>query len=445
MNYDYDLFVVGAGPGGLSAAKRSAAYGAKVAIAEASHLGGTCANLGCVPKKLMVYAADFAKFAAISEDYGWTQEPPQFSWKRFKLNRDCELDRLRHSHQAALENKGIKVIYGIASLIDAHTIAVDNQKITADKILIAVGGKASKPKIPGIEHTVTSDEMFHLESLPRRLAIIGGGYIGVEFASVMRGFGVEVCLMNREDCILTSFDDMISSTVRKGLIDRGIQSYCNTTAERIDRAGNEIQLKLTGDCSDTLTVDLVLCAIGRSPNLDSLNLESVGIEQDGKAIAVDQYSRTNLPNIYAVGDCTNRPQLTPVARAEGKAFADTVFNHQPTSITEALIPSAVCARPEAATIGLSESAARKKFGDRVKCYQSEFTPLFHILSRQKFQSVVKYVTNDDRVIGIHLVGDDSAEIIQGFGLAMLKGITKTEIDHAIAIHPSSAEELFSID
>lgn len=444
MTYDYDLFVIGAGPGGLSAAKQAATYGAKVAIAEASQLGGTCTNLGCIPKKLMVYAADFAEHATIAEDYGWTQQSPEFNWQRFKQIRDRELDRLRQVQQTALENKGVKLIHGAASLIDAHTIAVNDQKFTADKILIAVGGKPTKPEISGIEHAVTSADMFSLEQLPKRLAIIGGGYIGVEFASVMRGFGVEVTLMNREDCILSGFDDMISDTIRKGLIDRGIQSYCDTTAEKLDRIGNEIQLKLTGDRSDTLTVDTVLCAIGRAPNLDDLGLESAGIEQDGKAIAVDEFSCTNLSNIYAVGDCTNRKQLTPVARAEGKAFANTVFNNNPTSIKDALIPSAVCARPEAAMVGMTESEAREKFGDRIQCYQSEFTPLFRTLTKHKFRSVVKYVTYDDRVIGLHLVGDDSTEIIQGFGLAMQKGITKTEIDQAIAIHPSSAEELFSV-
>lgn len=445
MTYDFDLFVIGAGPGGLSAAKHAATYGAKVAIAESSDLGGTCANLGCIPKKLMIYAADFAAHAKIAEDYGWSYTPPEFSWHRFKQNRDHELDSLRHGKQSALEKKGIQIIRGAASLVDGHTIAVNDQKFTADKILIAVGGKASKPDIPGIEHTLTSDQIFGLKELPKRLAVIGGGYIGVEFSSVMRGFGVEVTLMNREDGILSGFDTMVSETVRKGLIDRGIQNYCNTTAEKIDCVNNEIHLKLTGDCSDILTVDAVLCAIGRTPNLENLGLEAVGIEYDGKAIAVNEFSQTNLSNIYAIGDCTNRKQLTPIARAEGKAFANTVFNYQPTSIKDALIPSAVCARPEAAMVGMTESEAREQFGDRIQCYQTEFTPLFRTLAKQKPQSKVKYVTYEDRIIGIHFVGDDAAEIIQGFSLAMAKGITKTEIDRAIAIHPSSAEELFSIN
>lgn len=441
---NYDLFVIGGGPGGLSAAKRAAKYGAKVAIAERAHLGGTCTNLGCIPKKLMVYAADFPRLFAASEDYGWSHQSSEFNWQRFKQIRDRELDRLRHVQQSALEKKGVTVIFGAATLIDQHTIAVDDQKFTADKILIAVGGKPSKPKISGIEHAITSEQMFDLDPLPKRLAVIGGGYIGIEFSSVMRGFGVEVTLMNHGEMILDGFDEIISTTVKAGLIDRGIQIYCNTTADKIDRVNNEIQLHLTGDCSDTLTVDTVLCAIGRSPNLENLGLETIGVEFDKKAIAVDEFSRSNIPNIYAIGDCTNRKQLTTVARAEGKAFAETVFNHQPTQI-DSLIPSAVCSRPEAAMTGLTESEAREQFGDRIKCYQSEFTPLFETLTEQKSKSIVKYVTLDDRVLGLHLVGEDAAEIIQGFSLAIKKGITKSEIDNAIAIHPSSAEELFSVD
>ncbi|BAU13531.1 glutathione-disulfide reductase [Leptolyngbya sp. NIES-3755] len=441
---NYDLFVIGAGPGGLSAAKRAAQYGAKVAIAESSHLGGTCTNLGCIPKKLMVYAADFAALANQAEDYGWTKPTLEFNWQRFKQIRDRELDRLRHVQQSALEKKGVEIIRGAAQLIDQHTIAVNDQKFTADKILIAVGGKPSKPKITGIEHTITSEEMFKLKQLPKRLAVIGGGYIGIEFSSVMRGFGVEVTLMNHGEMILEGFDEMISTTVKQRLIDRGIQIYCNTTADKIERVNNEIQLHLTGDSSDILTVDTVLCAIGRAPNLENLGLETVGVEFDKKAIAVDEFSRTNIPNIYAVGDCINRKQLTPVARAEGKAFAETVFNSQPSQI-DSLVPSAVCSRPEAAMIGLTESEAREQFGDRIRCYQSEFTPLFETLTQQKSRSVVKYVTYDDRIVGIHLVGEDATEMIQGFSLAMKKGITKSEIDSAIAIHPSSAEELFAVD
>jgi glutathione reductase (NADPH) len=440
----YDLFVIGAGPGGLSAAKQAARYGAKVAIAERAHLGGTCTNLGCIPKKLMVYAADFAALAETAEDYGWTKPKIEFNWQRFKQIRDRELDRLRKVQQSALEKQGVTIIQGEAALIDAHTIAVNDQKFTADKILIAVGGKPAKPKISGIEHTISSEQMFDLDQLPKRLAVIGGGYIGIEFSSVMRGFGVDVTLMNHGEMILEGFDEMISTSVKQGLIDRGIQIYCNTTADKIDRVNNEIKLSLTGDHSDTLTVDTVLCAIGRAPNLENLGLDTVGVEFDKKAIAVDEFSRTNIDNIYAVGDCTNRKQLTPVARAEGKAFAETVFNNQPTQI-DSLIPSAVCARPEAAMVGLSESEAREKYGDRIKCYQAEFTPLFETLTKQKSQSMVKYVTVDDRIIGLHLVGEDSTEMIQGFSLAIKKGITRTEIESAIAVHPSSAEELFSVD
>jgi glutathione reductase (NADPH) len=446
MTYDYDLFVIGAGPGGLAAAKRAATYGAKVAIAESNDLGGTCANLGCVPKKLMVYAADFPRLIEASKGYGWTQSLPQFDWAQFVTARNQELDRLRQSQLRSLQNAGIEVIHGRATFLDSHALDVGDRKITADKILIAVGGKAIKPEVPGIEHTVTSDQMFHLKQLPQRLAIIGGGYIGVEFASIMRGFGVDVFLMNRESCILTGFDDMITSTVRDQLQQRGIHSFCNTTAKTIEQTEQGISLQLEGDHSEKLTADLVLCAIGRSPNLDGLGLEQIGVEIAEKAVAVDEFSRTSIPNIYAVGDCTNRKQLTPVARAEGKVFAELVFGEQPYELDYASVPSAVCSRPEAASVGLTETQAREQFNDQISCHQTEFQPLFHSLSGQDSKSVIKLVVNDhdDRVLGIHMVGENAAEILQGFVLAFKKGMTKKEFDDAIGIHPSSAEEFFTL-
>jgi glutathione reductase (NADPH) len=446
MTYDYDLFVIGAGPGGLAAAKRAATYGAKVAIAESNYLGGTCANLGCIPKKLMVYAADFPRLIEASRGYGWTQSAPQFDWAQFVTARNQELDRLRQSQLRSLHNAGIEVIHGRATFLDSHALDVGDRKITADKILIAVGGKAIKPEVPGIEHTVISDQMFHLKQLPQRLAIIGGGYIGVEFASIMRGFGVDVFLMNRESCILTGFDDMITSTVRDRLQQRGIHSFCNTTAKTIEQTEQGISLRLEGDHSEKLTVDLVLCAIGRSPNLDGLGLEQIGVEIAEKAVAVDEFSRTSIPNIYAVGDCTNRKQLTPVARAEGKVFAELVFGEQPYELDYASVPSAVCSRPEAASVGLTETQAREQFNDQISCHQTEFQPLFHSLSGQDSKSVIKLVVNehDDRVLGIHMVGENAAEILQGFVLAFKKGMTKKEFDDAIGIHPSSAEEFFTL-
>ncbi len=445
MISDYDLFVIGAGPGGLAAAKQAAHYGARVAIAEANHLGGTCANLGCIPKKLMVYAADFGHLAEASKGYGWSGEQPHFSWAKFVKARDQTIEQFRHSHERSLTKLGIHLIHDRAQFIDAHTLEVGEQKITADHVLIAVGGHASKPDIPGIEHTVTSDEMFHLPQLPNRIAIIGGGYIGVEFASALHAFGTEVFLMNHEHCILSEFDPIISTAIHKGLTQRGIQVACNTTAEEIIQTDRGLQLILSGDPAD-ITVDLVLCAIGRTPNLENLGLEQVGVEVDRGAISVDAHSRTRQPNIFAVGDCTDRKQLTPVALSEGRAFADTTFGDYAWTVDYDSVPSAICCRPEAAAVGMTEQQAQIQLGDAVRGYQSEFQPLFYSLSGQNEKALIKLVVNgeNDRVIGIHIVGDHAAEILQGFALAMKQGLTKQELDRAIGIHPSSGEEFFSI-
>jgi len=445
MTYDYDLFVIGAGPGGLAAAKQAAHYGARVAIAEANHLGGTCANMGCIPKKLMVYAADFGHLAEASKGYGWSGEQPHFSWTKFVRARDQTIEGFRQSHERSLTKLGIHLIHDRARFIDVHTLEVGEQKITADYILIAVGGHSSKPNIPGIEHTVTSNEMFHLPQLPKKIAIIGGGYIGVEFASALHAFGTEVCLMNHEHCILSGFDPAISTAIHKGLTERGIQIACNTTAKEIIPIDRGLQLILSSDSAD-ITADLVLCAIGRTPNLENLGLEQVSVEIDQRAIAVDAHSRTSQPNIFAVGDCTDRKQLTPVALSEGRAFADTTFGDYAWTVDYDSVPSAICCRPEAASVGVTEPEAQTQLGDAVRCYQSEFQPLFHSLSGQNEKALIKLIVNgeNDRVIGIHIVGDHAAEILQGFALAMKQGITKQELDRAIGIHPSSGEELFSI-
>lgn len=445
MTYDYDLIVIGAGPGGLAAAKRAAKYGARVAIAESSHLGGTCANLGCIPKKLMVYAADFPTLFAAAQGYGWSKSQSQFHWQHFVAARDRELDRLRRSQQQSLSDAGITIFRGRAVFLDEHTLEVTDCKVTADKILVAVGGKPTKPNIPGVEHAITSDQMFSLKQLPQRIAMLGGGYIGVEFASILRGFGAEVFLLNREKCILTGFDDTLSEAVREGLAKRGIQCLCDTTIEAITSTSEGLHLALS-ESAEPITVDAVLCAIGRVANLEDLGLEQIGIELHQKAIAVDAHSRTSQPHIFAVGDCTNRKQLTPVARAEGRAFADTQFGDYSWTVDYDSVPSAVCSRPEAAAIGLTEAQAREQLGDSVSCFQSEFKPLFHSLSGEKTTMLVKLVVNreNDRVIGLHIVGDNAAEIIQGFVLAMQKGVTKADFDRTIGIHPSSAEELFTI-
>lgn len=451
MKYDYDLLVIGAGPGGLAAAKRAAGYGAKVAIAEAEHLGGICLNRGCVPKKLMVHAADFADLSEDARGYGWDLASKQLDWQRFVAARNEYVQHLHQVHQKSLHQAGVEILRDYATFVDSHSLQVGDRKVTADKILIAVGGKPVKLPIPGIEHTLTSKEIFQLEQIPQRLGIIGGGYIGVEFASTFRSFGTEVFLIDQSDCILSGFDQDIQATVQEGLLQRGIQSFGNTTPQKIERNAEGLHLTMSGDCPQSLTVDTILCAVGRTGNLDDLGLEQAGVEHGKKAIAVDDHSRTNQNHIFAVGDCTGRLPLTPVATAEGRAFADTVFGNQPRQVNYSLVPSSVFSRPEAATVGLTEAEAKEQYGDRARCYKTEFQPLFYGLSKsykQSQQNLMKVIVDHsqgDRLLGIHLVGEHVTELIQGFVVAMKLGATLQDLNDTIGIHPSSAEELLSLN
>ncbi len=445
MAYDYDLLVIGAGSAGLAAAKQAAAYGATVAIAEPIQLGGVCTNRGCIPKKLLVYASEFAQLLAEASDYGWSLGTAKFDWQCFVANRDREIERIHQSQQQALSKAGIDIIPERAIFADAHTVKVGDRHLSADKILIAVGGMPIKPNIPGIEYALTSDEMFGLRSLPKQLVILGGGYIGVEFASTLQAFGIAVTLIDKSENILAGFDREISAVVQKRMVQRGIRILCNTIVKEISHVSDELQLTLSGDCSETLAADTILCAIGRTPNLQSLNLEQAGVALAGKAIAVDVYSRTSQENIYAAGDCTDRLALTPAARAEGQAFADTVFGNQPRQIDYGFIPSAVFAYPEVAAVGMTEAQAQERYGaDAIECDWIEFTPLFDRLSDSPQPAFFKqvYLRESGQVLGIHLVGAQAAEIIQGMTLAMKKGITKQDIQNAIGIHPTSTEEFF---
>ncbi|MDX2231218.1 MAG: glutathione-disulfide reductase [Leptolyngbyaceae cyanobacterium bins.349] len=446
MTYDYDLFVIGAGSSGIAGAKQAAKYGANVAIAETRHMGGVCVNQGCISKKLMVYAADFAKLASDAADYGWQIQTDKFDWEKFKTIRDQEVERLRQVQQKALAQSGVEILSAWVEFVDDHTLQVGDRTVTADKILIAVGGKPLKPNLPGIEHTITSDDVFNLPAIPKQLAIIGSGYIGVEFASIFQYFGTEVTLMDRDDSILKGFDDDLRSHVRDGLIKRGIRSFINTTAKSIHRVQDRITLELAGEQSEPLIVDTVLCAVGRSPNLEGLKLANAGVEVDGQAIAVDEFSRTNRPHIFAVGDCTNRLPLTPVARAEGRAFADTVFGDRPRVLDYVHVPSAVFARPEAAAVGLTEADAKAQYGNEmIRCYRVEFQSLYSSVQRCSGKSLIKLVINQatKQVLGVHLVCENASEMIQGMVTAIKRGITQAELEETIGIHPTSAEEFFT--
>lgn len=447
MTFDYDLFVIGAGSGGTAAARRAAAHGARVAVAEQEALGGTCANRGCIPKKLIVYAGDFALQEQVAHSYGWSECQRQLDWSRLITTIHKHVESLNQSYLDKFQKAGIELIRGHATFVDAHTVEVNGRKVTADKILIAVGGQPIKPDIPGMEHAITSREMFHLPQLPKRLAIVGGGYIGVEFSSMMNALGVQVTLMDTDELILSGFDDDIRSAVQEGLSKRGIRFLGNTTAKEIKQELDGLQLSLSGESQETITADTILVATGRSPNTKSLNLEKAGVEVGEKGeIKVDEYSSTTQDNIFAVGDCTNRVQLTPVARAEGRAFADTAFGDKSKKVDYEYFTSAVFARPEAATVGMTEAKAREKFGD-VQCHRTEFEPLLHSITQQDEQVIIKLVVdgNTEQVLGAHMVGEHAAEIIQSLAVAIRKGVTKQDLDATIGTHPTTGEEFLTLD
>ncbi|MDZ8237327.1 MAG: glutathione-disulfide reductase [Nostoc sp. ChiQUE01a] len=447
MTFDYDLFVIGAGPGGLAAAKKAASYGVRVAIAEQEALGGTCVNRGCVPKKLIVCAADFALQNKMAQTYGWSDCPTYFDWTLFIKSVHKHVDSINESYLQQLQKAGIEIISERTSFIDAHTISIGDRKVTADKILIAVGGQPLKPNIPGIEYAITSREMFQLPYLPKRLTIIGGGYIGVEFCSMMHAFGCQVTLIEKEKMILSGFDDDIRSHVQQALSKRGIKLFTNTTVQKIKYSEESLLLTINSESREIVAADTILVATGYTPNTKNLGLENAHVEiGEHGAIKVDEESRTNQENIFAVGDCTNRIQLSPVAKAEGIAFANTVFGNKPQKLNYDYVPSAVFCRPEAASVGMTEAKAREKFGESVKSYYSEFQPLFYQLTEKDKQASIKLVVNGDseEVLGAHMVGENAADIIQTLGVAIRKGITKQELDETIGIHPTAGEEFLSL-
>jgi glutathione reductase (NADPH) len=458
MTFDYDLFVIGAGSGGLAASKRAASYGANVAIAEESLVGGTCAVRGCIPKKLMVYGSHFPALFENAAGYGWHVGEAKLDWEHFITAIDNEVKRLSHLHTGWLEKAGVKLIPSRAKLVDPHTLEVDGRKITADKILIAVGGRPSKPDLPGMEHAITSNEMFHLPEQPKHIAIIGAGYIGVEFASIMRGLGSQVTQIIRKDLILRGFDRDIRHEIQQGMTHHGIRFIPNTMVKQIERVAEGLKLSLSGENQETVIADVFLAATGRMPYVEGLGLENAGIDivpmpSEGlgysttSAIAVNEYSQTSQPNIFAVGDCTDRINLTPVAIGEGRAFADTEFGNNRRVFSHENVASGVFSNPEAATVGMTEDQAREKLGDDgVKIYRARFRPLFHSLTGAAEKTLVKMVVDaqTDRVLGAHMVGEHSAEVIQGVAIAVKMGATKKDFDATVGIHPSTAEEFVTL-
>ena len=444
---NYDFLIIGAGTGGMAAAQKAAEYGAKVAVIEKEKVGGTCLNRGCTPKKLMVYAADFALKESLAVSYGWQECQRQLDWSLLMHKIQQRLDSINSSFIETFEKKGIELIYGEAKFINSRTVKVNDQEISADKILIAVGGHPIKPDIPGKDLAITSREMFQLKEIPQKLAIVGGGYIGVEFASMMNAFGAEVVFMDTNELILSGFDKDLRKIVQQGLIERGIKFIGETTVEKIEQAGNKLQLHLSNE--KTITADRVLLATGRAPNTKSLNLDKAGVKVGDKGeIKVDEFCRTENQHIYAVGDCIDRVPLTPVAKAEALAVVETLYGKQPKSIDYIYVTSAVFSRPEAATVGMNEAEAKDKYGDWVNCHCDRTTPMLYSLADEANQETVtiKLITvgKEEKIVGVHMVGEHAADIIQCIGVAIGKGITKQELDDSFGIHPTIGEEFMSM-
>jgi len=442
--YDVDLFVIGAGSGGVRASRMAAGFGARVAVAESSRLGGTCVNLGCVPKKLMVYASTFSAAAEDARGFGWTVPKPTFDWATLIANKDREIARLNGIYSELLEGAGIRILKGRARLRDRHTIEVDGTVVTADRILIATGGRPFKSEIPGNELSITSDEIFHLDRQPKRLVIAGGGYIAVEFAGILNGMGSEVTLVYRGPLFLRGFDDDVRSTLADEMRKRGIDLRFETLIDRIERNGNG--LVATTNHGDVLETDQILSAMGRLPNTAGLGLEEIGVDlSDRGAVVVNEQLESSVPGIYALGDCIDRIALTPVALAEGMALAETLFNNNPTVVDYTNVPSAVFSQPPIGTVGLTEAQARDQ-GFDVIIYRSTFRPMVHTLSGRNEHTMMKLVLDkpSDLVLGIHMVGSDAGEIVQGMAIALKAGATKATFDSTIGIHPTAAEEFVTM-
>jgi glutathione reductase (NADPH) len=445
--FDYDLLVIGAGSGGLAAAERAAAYGIRVAIAEQSNPGGACVNYGCIPEKLLDYAASFNRLEQVAVSYGWRMCQRQFDWSNFITAEEQHIRHLNELHLRHLQDAGIEFIHGHASFLDAHTVIVGNHSVTAEKILIAVGAKPIKPNISGIEHAITWHELYYLPEQPKSVAVIGGDPIGVKIVGSLNALGSHLTQVISEEQILPELDAEIGQEIQERLIKQGVQVVTRTNITRIEQTDNRFCLTLSGH-SEPLTVDTVLMDAPRRPNLARLNLNKVGIQlTTSGAIRIDEFSGTTHTNIFAIGDCTERISLTPSAIAQGRAFADTEFGGQPQMVSLDWVPISLSSRPEAATLGLSETQAREKFGNAVLCYRTRFRPLFYCLTEWDEETFVKIVVNrqdSERLLGIHMIGDGAVEIIQSLVVALKLGATKHDLNTAIGIHPSSAEELFSM-
>jgi len=443
--FDFDLFVIGAGSGGVRAARIAAGHGARVGICESSRVGGTCVIRGCVPKKLLSYAAHFHEEFEDAVGYGWEVGETKFSWARLIERKDREIDRLNNVYLGLLENSGVKLFPVHGKMLNSHQVQLGEDIVSADKILIATGARPWKPEIPGVEHSITSDEAFHLESLPGSVAVIGGGFIACEFASIFNGMGSTVTQVYRGEQILRGFDHDVQHTLAAEMQKKGIdiRLHLNVT-ELIRQSDGLITLRL--DDGSEMQAETVMFATGRVPNVLNLGLRDAGVNVlPGGMIPVNEYSQTNLQNVFAVGDVTNRVNLTPVALMEGHAFADSEFGDNPRPVNHGFVPSAVFSHPPVSTVGLSEKEAVLHYGE-LDVYRSVFTPMKHTLSGRQEKTMMKMLVqkSTDKVVGLHVVGMDAPEIVQGFAVAIKAGLTKQQFDRTIGIHPTAAEELVTM-
>lgn len=446
MKYDYDLYVIGAGSGGVRASRMAAQFGAKVAVAESTFLGGTCVNVGCVPKKLFVYGSHFHEDFEDSRHYGWNNKIEKFNWPTLRDNKTKEIERLNGIYANLLDTAGVEIHRGKATFIDSNTIDIEGKNYTAKYILIATGGTPTVPDFPGNDLVITSNEAFYLPELPKKIVIVGGGYIAVEFAGIFAGLGVDTTLLYRGPLFLRGFDISIREFVKKEISNKNINLLFNTDVNSIKNEGASRILSLSD--GEQISCDLVLYATGRKPNTTGLGLENTEVELgDREEVLVNKSYQTNQENIYAIGDVTDRVQLTPVAIEEGMYIANQLFGDSSYPVLSyENIPTAVFCQPNIGTVGLTEEEALAKYSGDLDIYESQFKPMKHTLTSREERSFMKMIVrrSTDAVLGIHMVGSDAGELVQGLAVAMVAGATKHQFDRTIGIHPTAAEEFVTL-
>ncbi len=445
--YDVDLFVIGAGSGGVRAARIAAGHGVKVALAEERFYGGTCVNVGCVPKKLMTYLGGYESAMQDAKGYGWNIGERTLDWPKFINQKNDEIERLNGIYARMLENSGVEIHWGKATIIDPHTVQVNGKSITAERILIATGGKISVPDIKGArEHGITSDDIFYLKDKPQTLVVAGVGYIGLEFAGIFNQLGSDVHVIYRRDSILNEgFDGDVRTFLNQEMEKKGISFHPKTNISSVEKTGTGVTVHL--DSGQSINADQALFATGRTPNITGLGLENVGVECDKKgAIIVNKDEQTNIPSIYAVGDVTDRVALTPVALAEGHALVDRLYAKGERYVSYENIPSAVFSNPNVSQVGLTEEQAQDQYPNEIDIYKSEFRAMKMILAKSEERTFMKLIVHNktNKVLGLHMVGSEAGEIVQGFAVAIIAGATKDDFDRTIGIHPTSAEEFVTM-